>query len=354
MAKLVSGPSRQSTTGIARLRRLTLAVFLLIAIVTRLIAAQEQDQQEQQLHYQRAVDDILFNIREARSPDNNLEPSPGVRTSTGSAPGGGSKRPSNPRPTRTSSSRPLTKQPMISAPAPNHPKLSTSKSATGLILTSPLLLQSVQMANLPPFVYATEGINQTHANMFSRWLDSKSSELFELSMNYSGFKLLNDTYYVHLSKDARPAWINFTEMIMNISNTISEVLSHKTLIVKNLTDLVEKAFDEYRNSPDRILESTKTVYYDAKSPKTFCDVQEANNARTAAAAAAKLNSTLSAAAASVMLKNATASNSSATSSESLSSSGSTLDSGGGSTATKASSSKVSLPFQSLLFFIEKN
>ena len=120
-------------------------------------------------------------------------------------------------------------------------------------------------------------------------------------MNYSGFKLLNDTYYVHL-KEARPAWINFTEMIMNISQTISEVLHHKTLLVKNLTDLVEKAFDEYRNDPERILESTKTVYFDAKSPKTFCDVQEASNAR---AAAAKQNLTHTGAATAAASVNAT-------------------------------------------------
>lgn len=240
---------------------LSLHTLLILIILTYSASCQRQNEQP--------VDDLTFNYKE--KPEN--EP-----------PRATSRRPPNSRPSRTSTNRPLTKSP-ISAAAPNQ-KTSTSKSASGLILTSPLLLQTVQLANLPPFLYADEKINQTHADMFSKWIDSKSNELFELSMNYSGFKLLNETYQVHLSKDARPAWINFTEMIMNISETISEVLNHKTLIVKNLTDLIEKAFDEYRKDPERILESTKSLYYDAKSPKTFCDVQEASLARSA-----KLNQT---------------------------------------------------------------
>lgn len=189
------------------------------------------------------------------------------------------------RPSRTSSIRPQTKLP-VSMPAP-HQKTSTSKSHGSILTPGSILLQVQQQANLPPFIYAQETLNQTHANMFAQWIDAKSAELYELSMNYSGFKILDETYKANLLREARPAWINFTEMIMNISKTISEVLNHKTLIVKNLTDLVEKAFDEYRNDPEKILESTKTLYYDAKSPKTFCDVQEATNAR-----AAKLNQTI--------------------------------------------------------------
>jgi len=66
-------------------------------------------------------------------------------------------------------------------------------------------------------------------------------------------------------------------MIMNISKTVSEVLYNKTLIVKKLSDLVEKTYDEYRNDSDKIEESAFFLYYDSKSPKTFCDLQE--NAR---------------------------------------------------------------------------
>jgi len=64
---------------------------------------------------------------------------------------------------------------------------------------------------------------------------------------------------------------------MNISKTVSEVLYNKTLIVKKLSDLVEKTYDEYRNDSDKIEESVFYLYYDSKSPKTFCDLQE--NAR---------------------------------------------------------------------------
>lgn len=52
------------------------------------------------------------------------------------------------------------------------------------------------------------------------------------------------------------------------------------MIVKNLTDLVEKAFDDFRNEPERYEESYNFVYYDSKSPKTFCDVQEKLNPTT--------------------------------------------------------------------------
>lgn len=173
-------------------------------------------------------------------------------------------------------------------------RTSTSKSVSKTQSTQKQTTQSKQSAQnakqatqsaassiQPPFTYSSESLNQTHANMFKNWIDSKSNELYELSMNYSGFKLLNATYNIQLRKDASFAWINFTEMIINISNTISEVLNHKTLIVKNLTDLVEKSFDEYRNDTRRVKESAHYLYYDAKSPKTFCDVQEASIQRAA-------------------------------------------------------------------------
>ena len=44
-----------------------------------------------------------------------------------------------------------------------------------------------------------------------------------------------------------------------------------------MTDLVEKSFNEYSNNSDRVINSTMHVYYDAKSPFTFCDVAESYN-----------------------------------------------------------------------------
>jgi hypothetical protein len=117
-------------------------------------------------------------------------------------------------------------------------------------------------------------LNQTNAKMFKMWIDAKSEHLHQLNMNYSGFKLLNETYNHHLLKDAKFAWIDFTKMIVNISKTISQVLYDKTQVVKNLSVLVEKAFNEYANNSDRVVESTNHVYYDAKSPKTFCDTAQ--------------------------------------------------------------------------------
>ena len=149
-----------------------------------------------------------------------------------------------------------------------------SKLETTTKITSPHSAGSTISA---PYTYSPEKLNQSHADIFANWLDQKSDELYELSMNFSGYKLLNETYSVKLRGDAGFAWINFTEMIVNISQTISEVLYNKTVIVKNLTDLVEKAFDDFRNQPSRYEESAKFVYYDSKSPKTFCDVQERLN-----------------------------------------------------------------------------
>lgn len=120
-----------------------------------------------------------------------------------------------------------------------------------------------------------EALNQDIADNFATWLDAKSNELHTLNMNNTGFKLLNETYHTHLLKDAVFKWINFTEMIMNISETISEVLYNKTLLVKDLSEKVELAYDGYQNETDEIQKSLDFVYYDAKSPKTFCDVKEA-------------------------------------------------------------------------------
>ena len=148
----------------------------------------------------------------------------------------------------------------------------TTKTTTAKIETPNFLSPTASVPN--PFNYSAESMNQTHADMFKNWLDSKSTELYELSLNYSGFKLLNATYNIQLRKDAKFAWINFTEMIINISQTISQVMHHKTLIVKNLTDMVEKKFDEYRSDSSQLKQSASFAYYDAKSPKTFCDVQQ--------------------------------------------------------------------------------
>jgi hypothetical protein len=125
--------------------------------------------------------------------------------------------------------------------------------------------------------FGKEIINETNALIFKNWLESRSNELFQLNLNYSGFEILNKTYNYHLSKDAKFAWINFTEMIINISSTISEVLYNKTIVVKNLSDSVEKAFNQYINKSDLVINSTQHIYYDSKSPKSFCDVFEEYN-----------------------------------------------------------------------------
>lgn len=67
------------------------------------------------------------------------------------------------------------------------------------------------------------GLTQKHASQFKTWLEVKSTELFSMTRNYSGFQLLNHTYNVRLPKESNFSWINFTDMIVNISKSISEV-----------------------------------------------------------------------------------------------------------------------------------
>ena len=168
----------------------------------------------------------------------------------------------------------------------------TQTSAASADTTSKIASsQNPSSMSSAPYSYASERLNQTHADIFGKWLDKKSEELYEMTMNFSGYKLLNETYSVKLRGDAGFAWINFTEMIVNISKTISEVLYNKTVIVQNLSDLVEKAFDDFRNQPERYAESASFVYYDSKSPKTFCDVQEKLNPIIAKVETTTANST---------------------------------------------------------------
>lgn len=70
---------------------------------------------------------------------------------------------------------------------------------------------------------AASRLNKTHAGQFKAWLEIKSSELFAMTRNFSGFELLNETYNVRLPKESNFSWINFTDMIVNISKSISEV-----------------------------------------------------------------------------------------------------------------------------------
>lgn len=116
----------------------------------------------------------------------------------------------------------------------------------------------------------TKKLDQGIADTFKDWLDLKSDELHELNLNNSAYRLLQKTYNVYLTKDAEFKWINFTEMILNISKTISEELYNKTLLVEKLSKNVEQAYDNYYKDTAKIKESVDFIYYDAKSPKTFC------------------------------------------------------------------------------------
>jgi hypothetical protein len=128
---------------------------------------------------------------------------------------------------------------------------------------------------IPPFVHSNETLNGKHGDVFAGWIKRQSDKLYQMSLDYSGYNTLNEVLYADDRADVKFAWINFTEMIIEISETISEVLYNKTVIVKHLSELVEDSFDKYRNNSKRVEKSAKHIYYDAKSPHTFCDVFEA-------------------------------------------------------------------------------
>lgn len=132
-----------------------------------------------------------------------------------------------------------------------------------------------------------EILNETLADSFHTWLDSKSNELHEMNLKFSGFKLLNEIYNVELKKDAQFAYINFTDMIVNISKSISDVLHNKTRVVKDLSALVESTYDEFSKNDDEIRDSIDALYLDSKSPKTFCDINEMYMAKKEAKKGAK-------------------------------------------------------------------
>lgn len=81
-----------------------------------------------------------------------------------------------------------------------------------------------------PTTESSSTLNQTHANLFRSWIEVKSNELFSMTRNFSGFELLNSTYNIRLPKESNFSWINFTDMIMNISKSISEVSSFRICI----------------------------------------------------------------------------------------------------------------------------
>jgi hypothetical protein len=119
-------------------------------------------------------------------------------------------------------------------------------------------------------------LNDEHANMFGEWLEHISTYLYDLNLKYSGFKLLNETYHRSLldEKDAKFAVINFTSMIMNISDTISDVLNKKTVIVKNLSEMAERAYEQYEaeNDVDNVYKEKEYEYYNAKEKEQFCEL----------------------------------------------------------------------------------
>lgn len=118
----------------------------------------------------------------------------------------------------------------------------------------------------------TQILDQTRANLFKEWLDSKSIQLYEMSKNYSAYHLINTTYNTKLRDEVNFAVINFTSMIIDISISLSEVLQKKSLFVEKLSDSIEKAYENYKNNTKQVKKSIESVYYDSKSPKTFCDI----------------------------------------------------------------------------------
>ena len=117
-------------------------------------------------------------------------------------------------------------------------------------------------------------INQRYANVFKLFIDKKSLDLYKLTNKFVRFDLINETYNVKLRSEIKVSYNNYTEMVKTISDKLSRVLFQKTQVVMNLSEVVENAYVDYRFNLDKVNQSTTHVYYDSKSPKTFCDNSE--------------------------------------------------------------------------------
>ena len=121
-------------------------------------------------------------------------------------------------------------------------------------------------------------LNEEHANMYSQWLDTISSHLYSLTLEYSGFNMINETYNIDLLQVHHADFkeINFGEMIVNISNNISEFLATKTNIVESLSDEVEKLYNNYYDDmigadDEYKYKESLYQYYNSKEKSIFCD-----------------------------------------------------------------------------------
>ena len=119
---------------------------------------------------------------------------------------------------------------------------------------------------------AKNPINQFYADTFAKHIKYQSADLFDLVKKSTSFDLLNETYNSKLRREALIDLIDTAKMINEISKKLSGQLAETAGLVKNLTEFVEKAYVEYKYNIQRVNESINYIYYDSKSPKTFCDV----------------------------------------------------------------------------------
>lgn len=124
-----------------------------------------------------------------------------------------------------------------------------------------------------------DNINQSYANFFKQFIDQKSTDLYTLTKKFVRFNLINETYNIKLRNEVKISHNNYPEMVKTISEKLSRILFQKTQVVMNLSEVVENAYVDYRFNLDKVNKSTTHVYYDSKSPKTFCDVSSSFKAK---------------------------------------------------------------------------
>jgi len=118
----------------------------------------------------------------------------------------------------------------------------------------------------------TKPLNETLANLFSEFIRIKSTSLYEITKKFASYSLLNDTIHLQLRKETTTVHKNFSAILKETAERLSETLQRKSLITNSLSQTAENAYIDYKFDLELVNTSTQHVYYDSKSPKTFCDV----------------------------------------------------------------------------------
>ncbi len=117
-------------------------------------------------------------------------------------------------------------------------------------------------------------LNQAFASLFKDFIQTKSINLYNKIKKFSSYSLLDETVQLQLRKDTKIIHKNLSGILDETAKRLSETLQKKSIITNSLSQTAENAFIEYKFNLELVNTSAKHIYYDSKSPKTFCDVSD--------------------------------------------------------------------------------